>query len=92
MSCDAPMDSSSPGDITLRRTAEVKALKHNNKLGVSYGKKTSCPRNSTMSLKVRESDLGQISEFGGEGRSGGNNNITLEKKHSGEDNQGEIKS
>ena len=41
-----------------------------------------------MSLKVRESDLGQISEFGGEGRSGGNNIITLEKKHSGEDNQG----
>lgn len=40
-----------------------------------------------MSLKVRESDLGQISEFGSEGGSGGNNNITLEKKHSGEDNQ-----
>lgn len=26
MSCDAPMDSSSPGDITLRRTAEAKAF------------------------------------------------------------------
>ena len=39
MSCDAPMDSSSPGDITLRRTAEVKALKPNNKLGFSYGRK-----------------------------------------------------
>lgn len=51
-------------------------------------KKTACPKNSTMSLKMRESDLGQISEFGDEGGSGGNNNIALEKIHSGEDNQG----